>query len=188
MSDSFSNPSDLSDFSNQAEQSEELQVKVIKSSRRTKTVSARMENDVMVIRAPKHISDEELNAMIEDFKKRFERKEKRARLDDDDLDKRAQQLNQLYFDGQLTWNSMTWSTRQNSRYGSCTPANKTIRISHQLEKVPRFVLDYVIVHELAHLLEANHGQGFWDLVYRYPKTERARGYLMAMGLEELSIE
>lgn len=168
--------------------SEELKVKIIKSGRRAKTVSARMEEDVMVIRAPKHISDEELNAMIEDFKKRFERKAKRARLDDVGLDKRAQELNKLYFEGQLQWNSMTWSTRQNSRYGSCTPANKTIRISHQLEKVPRFVLDYVIVHELAHLLEANHSQNFWDLVYRYPRTERARGYLMAMGLEDLSTD
>lgn len=168
--------------------SKELQVKVIKSNRRTKTVSARMEDDVMVIRAPTNISEEELSSMIEDFKKRFERKAKRARLDDSDLEKRAQELNKLYFYGKLTWNSVTWSTRQNSRYGSCTPANKTIRISHQLEKVPRFVLDYVLVHELAHLLEANHGKGFWDLVYRYPKTERARGYLMAMGLEDLSTD
>lgn len=167
---------------------EEQKIKIIKSNRRTKTVSARMEDDVMVIRAPTNISEEELTAMIEDFKKRFERKAKKARLDDSGLDKRAQELNQLYFDGQLHWNSMTWSTRQNSRYGSCTPANKTIRISHQLEKVPRFVLDYVIVHELAHLLEANHSQNFWDLVYRYPKTERARGYLMAMGLEELNAD
>jgi len=132
---------------------EEQKIKIIKSNRRTKTVSARMEDDVMVIRAPTNISEEELTAMIEDFKKRFERKAKKARLDDSGLDKRAQELNQLYFDGQLHWNSMTWSTRQNSRYGSCTPANKTIRISHQLEK-----------------------------------TERARGYLMAMGLEELNAD
>ena len=77
-------------------------------------------------------------------------------------------------------------TNQNkSRIGSCTPANGAIRLSHRLAAMPAFVRDYVIVHELAHLLEANHGPRFWKLVNRYPKTERARGYLMAVGLEEL---
>jgi predicted metal-dependent hydrolase len=37
------------------------------------------------------------------------------------------------------------------------------------------------VHELAHLVHASHGPEFWALVNRYPKTERARGYLMALG-------
>ena len=41
------------------------------------------------------------------------------------------------------------------------------------------------MHELAHLIEANHGPRFWKVVNRYPRTERARGYLMAIGLEDL---
>jgi predicted metal-dependent hydrolase len=69
--------------------------------------------------------------------------------------------------------------------GSCTPTDQTIRLSHRLATMPAFVRDYVIIHELAHLLEANHGPKFWKLVNRYPKTERARGYLMAVGLEEM---
>ncbi len=85
----------------------------------------------------------------------------------------------------MKWQSIRWVTNQNSRLGSCTPSDGTIRISHRLGKAPAFVRDYVIVHELAHLLEANHGPNFWKLVYRFPKTERARGYLMAMGLESL---
>lgn len=78
---------------------------------------------------------------------------------------------------------MRYVKNQNSRFGSCTPADGTIRLSDRLATMPTWVRDYVLVHELAHLLEANHGPNFWKLVNRYPLTERARGYLMAVGLE-----
>jgi predicted metal-dependent hydrolase len=53
-----------------------------------------------------------------------------------------------------------------------------------LAKEPPWVLDYVIVHELAHLHVSGHGQAFWELVNRYPLAERARGFLMARGVED----
>jgi predicted metal-dependent hydrolase len=106
-------------------------------------------------------------------------------LSDEALEQRARWLNRQYFDGKLRWNSIRWVTNQNQRFGSCTPSQGTIRISHRLGKMPQWVQDYVIVHELAHLLEANHGPHFWALVNRYPLTERARGYLMATGLEPM---
>ena len=75
-------------------------------------------------------------------------------------------------------------TNQHTRYGSCSPAEGTIRISADLAGMPGWVRDYVLVHELAHLLEANHSPAFWSLVNRYPLAERARGYLMAKGMDE----
>ena len=93
------------------------------------------------------------------------------------------ELNREYFGGKLRWSEIRYVTNQQHRYGSCTPATGVIRISHRLAATPSWVRDYVIVHELAHLLEANHGARFWKLVNRYPKVERARGYLICLGLE-----
>ena len=163
-----------------------MDVEIIRSDKRARTVSARLVEGKFVVRAPAHMSDAELQPIIDKLQQRFERKQKKTTLDDAALHRRAQELNRLYFKGALRWNSIVWVTNQNkSRIGSCTPANGAIRLSHRLAAMPAFVRDYVIVHELAHLLEANHGPRFWKLVNRYPKTERARGYLMAVGLEEL---
>jgi predicted metal-dependent hydrolase len=70
-----------------------------------------------------------------------------------------------------------WVRNQNGRWGSCTPADRSIRISDRIQGFPDWVIDYVILHELAHLVVANHNARFWALVARYPRAERARGYL-----------
>lgn len=161
-------------------------VKIIRSEQRRKTVSARLEDGVLIIRAPSSMRDDELAPIIDGLKKRIRRRNSRSVAQTDELlEKRARELNRKYFDGRLTWQSVRYVTNQNCRFGSCTPVDGTIRLSHRLASMPAWVRDYVLVHELAHLVEANHGPRFWKLVNRYPLTERARGYLMAVGLEEL---
>ena len=165
-----------------------MEVKVIRSNNRVKTVSAREVDGVFEVRAPAQISDAELEPVVQNLLKRWQRRQATADLDDADLERRARELNRQYFGGKLRWKSVRWVSNQNTRNGSCTPSQGTIRISHRLAKMPAFVRDYVLVHELAHLVEANHGPRFWKLVNRYPRTERARGYLMAVGLEALEDE
>ncbi len=162
-----------------------VEVKIIRSKKRKKTVSARVVGNIFVVQAPATMKEVELQPIIDKLQKRWQKRQAKTELDDQALHHRAQELNRQYFEGKLTWQSIRWVTNQNSRLGSCTPANETMRLSHRLATMPAFVRDYVIVHELAHLLEANHGPKFWKLVNRYPKTERARGYLMAVGLEQL---
>lgn len=161
-------------------------MRVIRSAQRRKTVSARLENDVLVIRAPASMSDDDLAPIIEGLRKRMHRRSRTLSQTDEALEKRARELNKKYFDGRLIWRSIRYVTNQNSsRFGSCTPEDGTIRLTHRLATMPVWVRDYVLVHELAHLIEANHGPRFWKLVNRYSLTERARGYLMAVGLEDL---
>jgi len=161
-----------------------VEIKVVRSKRRKKTVEARLESGVLVVRAPAAISKAELNPIIEKLKARVEKKQRRRQFKSDaSLEARARELNRRYFDGVLIWGSIRYVTNQDKRFGSCTPSQGTIRISHRVAGMPAWVRDYVIVHELAHLVESNHSRAFWDLVNRYPKTERARGYLIAIGME-----
>ena len=160
-------------------------VKVIRSARRRKSVEAKLEKGVLVVRAPAAMTDAELEPVIEKLRGRIDSKVNRAPQSDQELLQRAHHFNRKLFDGKLKWKSIRYVTNQNKRYGSCTPAQGTIRIADRVATLPQFVRDYVLVHELAHLLEGNHGPRFWKLVNRYPLTERARGYLMALDLEEI---
>ena len=172
--------------SEKTDQRTDWPVEVVRSARRHKTVSAELQNGVLIVRAPAALDDAALAPMIEKFRRQLARQVRRSPQSDAALAARAQQLNVLYFNGRLRWQSIRYVSNQQKRFGSCTPATGTIRLSDRLATMPGWVRDYVIVHELAHLEEANHGRRFWQLVNRYPLTERARGYLMAIGLEELS--
>ena len=161
-------------------------IEIIRSERRRKSVSAELKQGTLIVRAPAKMSDKELQPIVAKLKKRLARRRKTSPANDTELEKRAKELNKQYFNGRLQWQSIRYVTNQNKRFGSCTPSQGTIRLSHRLIEMPKWVHDYVLIHELAHLEEANHGPNFWKLVNAYPLTERARGYLMAVGLEELS--
>ena len=96
---------------------------------------------------------------------------------DPELLARARRLSDEWLGGLVMPDSVRWVDNQAKRWASCTPGDRTIRLSRRLTTMPRWVQDYVIVHELAHLLEPGHGPAFWAWVDRYPRAERAKGYL-----------
>lgn len=161
-----------------------MKIRVIKSKRRKKTASARVKDGVLYIRVPAALSEERIKSVVEKFKQSMMRKRERGRKDW--LVKRAEKLNKKYFGGKLKF-SLKWSNNQNKIFGSCTSKRKTIRISSRLAKVPKWVLDYILIHELAHLVEPNHSKDFWKLVNQYKRAEMARGYLMGLGFKEEKI-
>jgi len=108
---------------------------------------------------------------------KLERSEARRAPCDDGLGERAARLCAAYLDGLARPASVRWVDNQSSRWGSCTPADGSIRLSRRLRGMPSWVIDYVLLHELAHLVEPGHNAAFWALVNRYPKAERAKGYL-----------
>jgi predicted metal-dependent hydrolase len=150
-------------------------VEVVYSRRRRKTVQAAVVDGVIRVQAPAGIDADELDRLIEDLVGRLERRYQAASVD---LDERAAALARRYDLPRPT--QVTWA-EQRARWGSCTPSTGHVRISTRLAAWPPWVLDYVLVHELAHLVHADHSPAFQALVDRYPKAERARGFLIAQS-------
>jgi predicted metal-dependent hydrolase len=161
------------------------EIKIIRSSKRKKTVSARLNNGVLAVYAPSGIPDKELQSIIARFKEKLLKKKLKSDLErKQDLKEIAENLNRKYFGGRLQITAIDYSINQNSRFGCCNLKTGKILISHRLAAMPDWVRDYVIVHELAHLIVPNHSKPFHDLTAKYRWAERAIGYLMAKGYEE----
>ncbi len=155
-------------------------VEVRRSQRRRRTVSAYRDGERVVVLIPDRFSRAEETEWVERMLARLAAREERIRRTDDELLTRARRLIGRYLDDhahRVAPASVRWVTNQNGRWGSCTPADGTIRISHRIQEMPDWVIDYVLLHELAHLVVPSHSSRFWELVNRYPKAERARGYL-----------
>lgn len=157
------------------------QVEVRRSGRRRRTVSAYREDGKVIVLIPDRLSRREEAAWVEEMVARLERSEKRRRPTDATLQQRAEALADRYVDG-VRPASVRWVDNQKSRWGSCTPTDRSIRLSSRLQGMPAWVVDYVIVHELAHLIEAGHTSRFWAIVDRYPRAERAKGFLEGVAL------
>jgi predicted metal-dependent hydrolase len=152
-------------------------VEVVRSAKRRKTVSAREVDGVIRVSVPAWMAKADEARYVDELVRRLERQATSAAVD---LTERAATLARRY--GLPAATSIRWVSNQGARWGSCTPTDGTVRISDRLAGFPTWVLDYVIVHELAHLEVAGHDRRFYDLVDRYPKAERARGFLIAKGL------
>jgi len=165
-----------------------LEVEVVRSSGRVKTASARWTEPgkKVLVRVPAGLPAPDEQRLVDQLVAKMRAGARRRRLNDlSKLPQRAGELNKQYFGGRLKIASIEWVTNQRGRYGSCTPELQTIRISDRVATMPGWVQDYVLMHELSHLLEPNHSAAFWKLVSRYPLTERARGYLIALGMESM---
>jgi predicted metal-dependent hydrolase len=161
------------------------QTTIIRSYRRKKTIQTKYRDGHLWIYLPAGMSTQEEQTWIERMIKRNERWERKKNIKESDvwLEQRAQELNKKFFDGTLTF-SIKYVTNQNSRYGSCTSLTGSIRISDRVKMMPSWVQDYIIIHELAHLLYPDHSQKFWEKVNQYKYAERAKGYLIAIGAAE----
>ncbi|MBD5829487.1 M48 family metallopeptidase [Janibacter melonis] len=152
-------------------------VEIRRSARRRKTVSAHRDGERLVVLLPAGLADRVEQRYVREMGEKVLAREARRRPSDVDLVERARDLSRRHLDGRAVPTSVRWVTNQGTRWGSCTPSQGTIRLSHRLQGMPGYVQDYVLTHELVHLLVPGHGRDFYALLDRYPSCERARGYL-----------
>lgn len=88
----------------------------------------------------------------------------------EEITKRVHKINDLCFNKPIEKVRIKY---MKSKWGHCT-SNKEICLSTRLLLAPKAVLNYVIVHELAHLMEMNHSKKFWDIVKVVDKTYKAK--------------
>jgi predicted metal-dependent hydrolase len=157
-------------------------VEIRRSRRRKRTVSAYRRDGRTIVLVPARLTRAEEEMWVARMLERLDRKE--ARPSDAELLTRARALSARWLAGRAEPLSVTWSERQRQRWGSCTTAERTIRLSARLRGMPPFVVDYVLLHELAHLVEPHHGPAFWALLDAYPHTERAKGFLEGAAWQE----
>jgi len=134
---------------------------------------------VLELLVPSWMQNAERQQWAETMRSRIEQRMQRRRPSDERLIQRARTLNDRHFGGRLRWTSIGFVEMAHT-WGSCTFTTGAIRIARRAAVLPDWVLDYLLVHELAHLEQSDHGPAFHELENRYPLTERARGYLMAL--------
>jgi predicted metal-dependent hydrolase len=158
-------------------------IRVLATRRRRRTVGARLRSGVLEVMVPASMPVAERDRWVEVMRARIERQMRRRMPTDERLEARARALNERYFSGRLRWTSIGF-TDTRSLWGSCTFTSGAIRVASRLAEFPDWVLDFVLLHELAHLVQSDHGPAFQEMLDRYPLAERARGYLLAA--EQLS--
>lgn len=157
----------------------EVEVRV--SPRRKKTVAAFWEGDRIVVVFPARVPKRERQAYVDELAARLIASRAKTRPTDADLHERAAFLSRTYLDNVARPTSVVWSDRQQARWGSCTAAEGTIRISSRLRGAPQFVLDAVLVHELAHLVHGDHSPAFHALANRFPRQRDADLFLKGLS-------
>lgn len=160
-----------------------MEVEVVRSSKRRKSVSARIVEGRIVVRMPQWMTKAQEATYVEAMVAKLARQHTAKAVD---LPTRAAELAARH--GLPQPSSIHFVGNQRSRWGSCSPSAGEIRISDRIAGFPAWVLDAVIVHELAHLVEPNHSPAFHALANRHPRQERSYGFLLAMQLTDDEVE
>lgn len=161
------------------------EVEVRASARRTKTGSAHWSGSRIVVQIPARLRGSARSAFIDDLVNQLLTQRPNVMTSDAALEARVAVLADLYTDGVMP-TSVRWVNNMSARWASCSPATRDIRVSSKLAACPEWVIDAVLVHELAHLIEADHSTAFYEIANRHPRQDECalflEGYALGLGM------
>ena len=150
--------------------------------KRVKNVNARLRGSTLYISAPPQMPSKRIEQMSMELGRKLLRRERARRVNNEE-DALALALKVARrFERQPMVDKALFVTNQRSRWGSYSQKTRTIRLNAALRSMPRWVLEAVVAHELAHVIHPDHSPEFWELLHSvYPETERAMAFLEGVG-------
>ena len=166
----------------------EGEIVVVRSTRRKRNIAAYRQGGQIIVSIPARLSKADERAVVPEMVAKIRASEATRAIDESVLASRLTDLLALWAP-EITEKatSVTWKRAMNERWGSCTSVDGTIRISERLQRVPEYVLDYVLFHEGIHLRFGDHGSQFQEMIARFPKSELAQAYLDGYEAAEIAI-
>jgi predicted metal-dependent hydrolase len=161
------------------------EVEIRASTRRKKTGNAHWSGSRIVVQIPARVRGRDRREFVDELVEKLLTQRPQNAGGDGALEERAHTLADLYNDG-VRPSSVRWVNNQQARWASCSPGSKEIRVSSRLRQCPEWVIDAVLVHELAHLQEADHSARFYEIADRHPRQSDSGtfldGYALGLGL------
>jgi predicted metal-dependent hydrolase len=150
--------------------------------KRVKNINARLRETTLSVSAPLSTPQSTLDKVIPDLARRLVRRV-HARLVNAEEDALGlARTVAARFANRPEVAEVLFVTTQEARWGSYSPATRTIRLHAALRRMPRWVLEAVVAHELAHVEHHDHSPAFWKLLRRVcPDTDRARAFLAGVS-------
>jgi len=169
------------------------EVEIQSSARRKKTGTAHWSGSRIIVQIPANVRGKDRTMFVDELVERLLTQRPQVAAGDGMLEERERLLAAQYNDG-VEPVSVRWVTNQQARWASCSPGTKEIRVSSRLRQCPEWVIDAVLVHELAHLQVADHSPAFYEIANRHPRQDDSElyleGYALGLGLriEEADVE
>jgi len=155
---------------------------LIVERKRVKNINARLRESTLSVSAPLNTPQATLDQAILELARRLIRRAHAHQVNAEEDALALATAVPARFPNKPEVAAVQFVTTQEARWGSYSARTRTIRLHAALREMPRWVLEAVVAHELAHVTHMDHSPAFWALLRRVcPATDRARAFLAGVS-------